>query len=190
MGELPRALPRSLVVRSLLRSASAAALLVLAYYLLPLDYSNGTALAWLAGGLVGVAAVLAWQVRAIMAAPYPRLQAIGALAVGLPLLLVVFAATYVLLDGSDPRSFTQRLDRTDALYFAVTVLSTVGFGDIAPVTTEARVATLAQMLLNLAAFGVAAKVVLGAVNVGLRRRAAEERNDAGEDDREREGGGT
>ena len=109
---------------------------------------------------------------------------------GLPLLLVLFAATYALLDGTDPASFTQRLDRTGALYFAVTVLSTVGFGDIAPVTTGARVATMVQMLLNLAAFGVAAKVVLGAVDVGLRRRADEGRNDAGEDDRERESGGT
>jgi voltage-gated potassium channel len=110
--------------------------------------------------------------------------------VGLPLLLIVFAATYVLLDGNDPASFTQRLDRTGALYFAVTVLSTVGFGDIAPVTTAARVATMVQMVLNLAVFGLAAKVVLGAVDVGLRRRVAEKRNDAGEDDRERESGGT
>jgi hypothetical protein len=61
-----------LIARALLHSASAAVFLVPAYYLLPLDASRGAALAWLVGGLAAVAAVLAWQVRAIMAAPYPR----------------------------------------------------------------------------------------------------------------------
>jgi voltage-gated potassium channel len=61
------------------------------------------------------------------------------------------------------------------------VLSTVGFGDIAPVTTPARVATMVQMLLNIVVFGLAAKVIFGAVDVGLRRRAAEERGDTGEE---------
>jgi voltage-gated potassium channel len=175
------AVPRRLVIRSLLRATSAAVFLVLAYYLLPLDAGSGVALAWLVGGLVAVAAVLWWQVRAIMAARYPRLQAIGALALGVPLLMVVFAATYLLLAQEDRASFTQPLDHTGALYFTVTVLSTVGFGDIAPVTTAARVATMVQMLLNIVVFGLAAKVIFGAVDVGLRRRAAEERGNTGEE---------
>jgi voltage-gated potassium channel len=93
----------------------------------------------------------------------------------------VFAATYLLLAQEDRASFTQPLDHTGALYFTVTVLSTVGFGDIAPVTTAARVATMVQMLLNIVVFGLAAKVIFGAVDVGLRRRAAEERGDTGEE---------
>jgi voltage-gated potassium channel len=180
MPESPRAVPRRLVVRSIPRAVSASALLVLAYYLLPLDASVGATLAWLVVGLAAVAAVLWWQVRAIITARYPRLRAIGALAVGVPLLLLVFAATYVLLAEGDPASFSQPLDRTDALYFAVTVLATVGFGDIAPVTTPARVVTMVQMLLNLAAFGLAAKVLLGAGDIGLQRRDTEERNSADE----------
>jgi voltage-gated potassium channel len=176
VAERSRAVPRPLVVRSLLRSASVAVLLVLIYYLLPLDRGGHAALAWLAVGLVAVAAVLAFQVQAIIRARHPRLRAIGALAVGVPLLLVVFAGTYLLLAQDDPASFTQPLDHTGALYFAVTVFATVGFGDIAPITTTARVATMVQMLLNLVLFGLAAKVILGAIDVGLRRRAAEERD--------------
>jgi voltage-gated potassium channel len=181
MGERPRAMPRRLVVRSMLRSTAAAALLVLAYYLLPLDATDGAALVWLVVGLVVVAVVLTWQVHAIATARYPRLRATEALAVGVPLLLVVFASTYVLLEASNPASFNESLDRTDALYFTVTVLVTVGFGDIVPVTTQARVATMVQMLLDLAAVGLAAKVIFGAVDVGLRRRAAEEHSDRTED---------
>lgn len=184
MGERPHAAPRRLVVRSLLRSASSAVLLVLGYYLLPLDpddAADDAVLLWLVLGLVMVAVVLVWQVHAIMTARYPRMRAVEALAVGVPLLLVVFASTYVLLQSGDPASFNEHLNRTDALYFAVTVLATVGFGDIVPVTLQARVATTVQMLLDLAAFGLAAKVILGAVGVGLRRRAAEEHSDATEE---------
>ena len=111
------------------------------------------------------------------AAISPRLRAITALAVSAPLLIVVFAATDYLIAASDPASFSQPLDRTAALYFAVTVLATVGFGDIAPVTTVARVATMVQMLLDLAILGLAAKVLFDAADRGVRNRAADERTD-------------
>ena len=161
---------RRQVVRSLARSAVASVLLVAAYYLVPLDATEGP-LVWLVVGLAAVAVVIAWQLRAIVNAEYPRLRAIGALATGLPLLLVVFAMTYVIQARGDPGAFNEPLDRTAALYFTVTVFATVGFGDIVPVTTAARVATMLQMLLDLVAVGVLAKVILGAVDVGLRRRS-------------------
>lgn len=61
----------------------------------PLDAGLGAALAWLVLGPAAVAAVLVWQLRAIVAAPHPRLRVINALAVGVPMLLVVFAAKAV-----------------------------------------------------------------------------------------------
>jgi len=175
--EQPHVLPRRVLVRSLLRAAALAASLILAYYLLPLQPGTAAALTWLVGGLILVVAVLASQVRVIAAAKYPRLRAITALAVSAPLLIVVFAASDYLIAASDPASFTQPLDRTAALYFAVTVLATVGFGDIAPVTTVARVVTMVQMLLDLAILGLAAKVLFNAADRGLRNRAADERTD-------------
>jgi voltage-gated potassium channel len=163
-------LPARVVARSLLRSACASALLLAAYYVVPLNLPDESAIVWLVVGLVGVTAVLAWQIQAITTARYPRLRAISALAVGVPLVLVVFAVTYLLIAKDDATAFSTPLDRTGAIYFTVTVFATVGFGDIVPVTTPARVGVIIQMLLDLVLFGVAAKVVLGAVNVGLRRR--------------------
>ena len=49
-----------------------------------------------------------------------------------PLFLLLFASTYFLMERASAASFTQPLTRTDALYFTVTVFSTVGFGDISP----------------------------------------------------------
>jgi voltage-gated potassium channel len=173
----PHVVPRRIVIRSLLRSALLSVSLLLAYYLLPLQPGSGAALTWLVGGLALVVVVIGSQVRAILSAKYPWLRVITVLAVGTPLLIVVFAATYFLMAASDPAGFSQPLDRTAALYFTVTVLATVGFGDITPVSTLARVAAMVQMLLDIAFVGLAAKVLFGAADRGLRDRAADDRAD-------------
>jgi hypothetical protein len=59
---------------------------------------------------------------------------------------------------------------TDGLYFTVTVFSTVGLGDIAPVTELARVLVTIQMLVGVLVVGLIAKLVLGAVQLAVVRR--------------------
>jgi len=66
--------------------------------------------------------------------------------------------------NNNPANFnTHPLTRTDALYFAVTVVSTVGFGDIVPVSQSARLVVTVQMLLDLLALGLVVRAFLGAV---------------------------
>ena len=67
-------------------------------------------------------------------------------------------------------NFTQPLTRTDALYFTVTVFSTVGFGDISPKSEAARVILIIQMLGDIALLGAGARVLLGAVRRGQQRQ--------------------
>ena len=66
------------------------------------------------------------------------------------------------MERASAASFTQPLTRTDALYFAVTVFSRVGFGDITPKSEAARVVLIVQMLGDLALLGAGARVLLGA----------------------------
>ncbi|MGW7195600.1 potassium channel family protein [Streptomyces chryseus] len=148
--------------------------LITAYYLLPLD-ERGTAgaSALLVCGLVAVLLVFSWEVRVIVRSPYPRLKAVEALAATLVLFLVLFAGAYYLLDHSAPGSFSEPLTRTDALYFALTTFSTVGFGDIAARSQTGRVLSMLQMAGGLLLVGVAARVLASAVQAGLRRRARE-----------------
>jgi voltage-gated potassium channel len=159
------------VVTSLLRSTATVAVLVTLYATAPLDrpLDLGT---WLTfcGGLLVFALILTWQVRVILRSRTPRLQAAQTIAVGLPTLLLLFAAGYVLIGVDSPESFTEPLDRTDALYFTVTVFTTVGFGDIAPRGDLARIVTTVQMLVGVTVVGVIAKVLLGAVQAAERRR--------------------
>ena len=75
---------------------------------------------------------MVWEVRAIAGARYPGLRAAEALGLILPLFLVLFAAAYFVMERVPAASFTEPLTRTDALYFAVTVFSTVGFGTSPP----------------------------------------------------------
>ena len=53
------------------------------------------------------------------------------------------------------------------------MFSTVGFGDITPVDTPARVTTMVQMLGDLVVVGLVLRVMLGAVKEGRERRAAD-----------------
>ena len=169
--ELPRAKRRRLVVGAVLRSLLAATVLVVLYYLLPLGrpLSADTAARLLAALLV-FAGVMVWQVRKIARSRYPGVQAVEALGLILPLYLLLFASTYFLMERASAAAFTQPLTRTDALYFTVTVFSTVGFGDISPKSEAARIVLIVQMLGDLALLGAGIRVLLGAVQRGRQQR--------------------
>jgi voltage-gated potassium channel len=153
---------------SVLRSAAVAVLMVVGYYQAPLDRPLDARVAvWLALGLLALAGALVWQVRAITRSGTPRLQAIQAVAVGLPFLLLLYASTYCVMSVDRPASFTEELGRTDALYFTLSVFTTVGLGDIAPASEAARILTMTQMVVGLVAVGAVARILLGAVQVAV-----------------------
>ncbi len=96
------------------------------------------------------------------------------LAVAIPVFLLLFAATYALMSRAQPTAFTEPMDRSDALYFTVTVFATVGFGDIAAVSTSARMVVTLQMIADLLLLGIVLRAVLGAVKRGRGRRDEEQ----------------
>ena len=156
-----------LISLGLIRGAVTAAIMVALYYVLPLDQGSQSAIfIAFAVGMLLLLGTLAWQVRAIVRATYPALRAPQALATTVPLFLLVFAATYFTLSFNDPNTFSEPLSRSGALYFAITVFSTVGFGDITPETDAVRLFVAAQMLLDLVVLGVGIKVILAAVQRG------------------------
>ena len=147
-----------------------ATVLVVLYYLLPLDrpWRAGTAERLLAS-LVVFAGVMMWQVRKITRSRYPGVQAVEALGLIVPLFLLLFASTYFVMGRASAAAFTQPLTRTDALYFTVTVFSTVGFGDISPKSEAARVVLIVQMLGDLAILGAGIQVLFRAVQRGRQQ---------------------
>ena len=152
------------IVRGLLLAAVTAAVMVALYYVLPLGRrSDAFTVLELVVGLLLLAGVIAWQLRAIMRSDYPAVRAAQVLAVTTPLFLLLFAAQYFVMSLDDPSAFTEPLSRSDALYFTVTVFSTVGFGDITARVESARLVVTAQMVPDLVVLGLGVRVVVGAV---------------------------
>jgi voltage-gated potassium channel len=159
---------RRRVMRSIARTVVVTGAMVAFYVTAPLDQRPAGAIGVrLLLELIALVLLLVWQIRSVGRSPHPVLRGVEALVVSVPLLVLTFAATYIVVDHNSPGSFTEALSRLDAAYFAVTVLATVGFGDIAPVTEVARSLVMSQMLVDLAFVGLVAKVLVGAVR---RRR--------------------
>ena len=163
--------PRRTIVQAVLRAAGSTIALVAIYYLLPLDHSS----TWVAAtilviGLALLIGLVAFQVRSIITSPFPGLRGVEALATSIPLFLLLFASTYVVLATISASNFSEPLTRTDALYFTVTVFSTVGFGDITAKTEAARLVVTGQMITDLVVIGLAVKVIVGAVKLGRQQR--------------------
>ena len=73
------------------------------------------------------------------------------------------------LSHASAAMFTERLDHTRALYFTITVFSTVGFGDITRRADLARIIVSIQMLLDLVILGSVVRLLLNAAQIGLTR---------------------
>ena len=168
---------------TLLRALGSTVALVAIYYLLPLDRSSiGVTVGMLAFGLLALVALIAFQVRSISRAKYPALRAVGALATSVPLFLLLFAGTYFVMAGVSEADFSEPLTRTDALYFTVTVFSTVGFGDITATTQGARLVVTGQMIAGIVIIGLGARIIVSAVQRGQQRQptqAGDATDDAG-----------
>jgi voltage-gated potassium channel len=159
---------------TLLRALASTVGLVAIYYLLPLDTTSiRVAVGMLAFGLVALVGLVAFQVRSIIRARHPALRAVGALATSVPLFLLLFAATYFVMGGISEANFNVPLTRTDALYFTVTVFTTVGFGDIVATTEGARVVVMGQMLSGIVIIGLGARIIVDAVKRGQSRQPAQ-----------------
>lgn len=129
-------------------------------------------LALLVAGTVFYIIVLRWQLRRVFEARHPGILAVESLVLSAAMFLAIFSAVYVIIDGGAPGSFSEQLNHFTAMYFALTVLSTVGFGDITPVTNFARLVVMIQMALGLTYLAIIIKVFIGTAQRARAQREA------------------
>jgi voltage-gated potassium channel len=162
------------VTVSCLRALLTASVLVTLYFVLPMDRAwDASTIAEFAVGFLVFVGLMVWQIWAITQSTRPGLRALEGLLVGAPLFILIFASAYYLMGHADPADFTSSLSRTDALYFTVTIFSTVGFGDISARSESARLVVTAQMIIDIIILGIGARIVLGAVQRGRERAASQ-----------------
>lgn len=107
----------------------------------------------LVGWLVG------WQVRRAIGADMPLRDRVAILFMIVTLVVVFFAAVYYDMSGQ----FHGIATRVDSLYFTVVTLCTVGYGDIVPVSQDARAVATVQMLFDLVIVTSSISIVVGAL---------------------------
>lgn len=104
-----------------------------------------------------------FQLRGIRRSQHPDVRATEAMISTAFLFLAMFATIYTVISVDNPSSFTEPLTSFTGLYLAITILSTVGFGDITPVSVTARSVVMFQMALGLVYLGLVVRVFAGAV---------------------------
>ena len=67
--------------------------------------------------------------------------------------VVLFALTYYVMQRNSPGQFDSLVTRTDALYYTVVTLGTVGYGDVHAIGQLARVVTMVQVAFDLVVIG-------------------------------------
>jgi hypothetical protein len=145
------------------RTLAAAAALLIAYFWFPTDRDPTVGVfVVLAGGLAAFAMVTVLQIRQLKRAPYPLLRGVQALLMVSLMFIVAFSLTYVLMAEADPESFSEPMTKSAAIYFTVTTVATVGFGDIVATTDTTRLVVTVQMLMGIGILATTARVVLSA----------------------------
>lgn len=160
----PRAQLRATCMTVLLIAAATAV-----YYLIPvprLSEGSWTVLFFVGAGVLG--ALILSAVRGLLRAGEDA---------GIRGLVLLLTLTVLFFSWSDtslaklPGQFADLHDKTDALYFNISTLATVGFGDVHPAGQLARAAVTLQIVFNLVFLGAAVSMITGF----FRRRAAHSR---------------
>jgi voltage-gated potassium channel len=93
-------------------------------------------------------------------------------------LILLLALTVLFFSWADdsvaslPGQFADLHDKTDALYFNISTLATVGFGDVHAAGQLARAAVTLQIVFNLVFLGAAVSMISGFVRAKARSRIA------------------
>jgi voltage-gated potassium channel len=153
---------RRAAIRSLVRATVVAVAVIAAYYLLPVRTRTDVGMALrIVLVCVALALVVAWEMRAVARAEFPRLRAIDALVSTVSVMVIAFAIVYLNMSQRHAEAFNTVLERTTSLYFTVTTLATVGYGDIHAQTDAARIVVMIQMVFNVAVIGTTVRAILG-----------------------------
>jgi hypothetical protein len=146
------------------RVVGAEILLVVTFVLMPLAGRD-----WAIGAVAGVMAVFASMAlvarrgRRLGASQTPILDVVLLASWMFVLLVVGFAAIYYAM-ATHGAQLSGLHTKIDALYFTVTTLSTVGFGDIVATSQAARLVVTVQVVFNLTFVAVSVRVLFRAGN--------------------------
>ncbi|WP_067853141.1 potassium channel family protein [Nocardia shimofusensis] len=154
----------------LLRNGAAVMCALLLFYGVPVERRPDGALmggvsatvAFLVG-VVGLLWLVTRQIRRYLAAPEGAGQQVDGILLLLMVVIVFFAQFYFRLEIHDPSQFDGLRTRTDALYYTIVTLGTVGYGDVHAVGQGARIAVMIQIVFDLIVIGTLLAVMTSSI---------------------------
>jgi len=134
--------------------------LVVVFALAPISTNR-----WWLGVVVGLLVVAGSvpltvkRVKGVSATHSPYLEASLAILMMVAMVIIGFASMYTAMSRHH-QEFTGIHTKLDAIYFTVTTLATVGYGDLAPGGQLARAIAITQMIVDILVIGVAARLAM------------------------------
>jgi voltage-gated potassium channel Kch len=122
---------------------------LLAYFVMPVNLDKAP-VGVLLGALLAIAglAAVTWVIVDEVQRAERRLRLVHLL-LSLELVVVIFSLAYYWIAVHLPGEFIGLVTRLDALYFALTTVATVGYGDISAAGQLARLLVSVQLVFNL-----------------------------------------
>jgi voltage-gated potassium channel len=157
--------------RTVLTAVALVVVATVAYFLVPVpgQMREGSWAILFGCGVVALALLIAFAIwRLLGAGEHVRVRT-------LVLLLVLTVLFFSWCDDSVARLPGQFVDlhtKTDALYFNISTISTVGFGDVHAAGQLARAAVTVQIVFNLVFLGAAVTMISGFVRQRAQSRRA------------------
>jgi voltage-gated potassium channel len=144
------------------------------YYFVPIDLTVAHPIRQTVGFIAGLA-ILIWLivrqlVKQMSAGPDPGVRVRSLITLLYPV-VVLFALTYYIIQVHNPHQFSGIATRTDALYYTIVTLGTVGYGDIHAVGQLAEVVTSIQVAFDLVVIGALISVASSRFQVVPTRRS-------------------
>jgi voltage-gated potassium channel len=163
------------------RPALTSALIVGLYYVVPV--TPGAVGAWLAVRIIGAVVVgllVTWLIVQQVSHQFadPEEASLIGLLTAIVGGVVFFALADYTIAVLAPGQFVGLTTRTDALYFALATLTTVGYGDIHPVGQVARATVAVQLVFNVVVIATGASVLIRQIGARARVRHAAKRQPA------------
>lgn len=155
-----------------LRSVAAFVAVILFYYAVPVRELESTG-RWVLSvvGLLVAVALLGWaiahQVKRQLRAGDQTAVRVQSLLLLLYVVVPMFALGYFIIQIQTGDQFADLNTKTDALYFTMTTLATVGYGDVHATGQVARLLVTIQVAFNLVFIGALVSVL----SAQVRRRA-------------------
>jgi hypothetical protein len=122
-------------------------------------YFAGFILTALLFGAVSAVAIVIMNLRTSGLSTISKLETIYAIILSYVCLVLLFSFLYYRAVHADRNAFSFRdIDDTSLIYFSITTLATVGYGDIYPISSQARLLVVLEILIshiyNLVVFGL------------------------------------